>query len=448
MGLGWFFERLESTPEVTAFEHQGRTFTYGQLSEAIKIFGALLRQNGIRQGQKVVVLGDYTPEAFALILALAKNANIIIPLTRESVVEIGSALKVCGSDWLFEFSPQYDEPSLIRHEVKSENEMLSQFVATRSAGIVFFSSGSTGTPKAILHSIERTVDKFRTPRKPIIAIPFLMFDHFGGFNTILAIASSLGTIVTVADRSVKTICHAIEKNKVELLPATPSFLNLLMVAKAHASFDLSSLTTVTYGTEVMAQTTLDRLRTALPNVKMQQTYGLSEVGVLRTKSREHGSLWLKIGGEGFQTKVIDDVLWIKSDFAMVGYLNAPKESDSDGWFNTQDNVKVDGDYFKILGRATEVINVGGQKVYPSEVEDIIMRLTNVEDVAVSGEANAILGQIIVAKVVLKKSEETANLKSQIRIICKENLAAFKVPSRIIISKETFYSARHKKNRSN
>ena len=83
------------------------------------------------------------------------------------------------------------------------------------------------------------------------------------------------------------VCRAIERHRVELLPTTPSFLNLLLAARANERFDLSSLRRVTYGTEVMAQATLDRLRAALPQVTLQQTYGLSEVGVLAA-NREPG----------------------------------------------------------------------------------------------------------------------------------------------------------------
>jgi acyl-CoA synthetase (AMP-forming)/AMP-acid ligase II len=311
---------------------------------------------------------------------------------------------------------------------------------------VFFSSGSTGSPKGILHDFERVAGKFVKARAAVVAIPFLMFDHFGGFNTILAITSSLGTVVSVAERSVSAVCSAIEKYHVTLLPTTPSFLNLLIAAKAHEAFDLSSLRRITYGTEVMPQATLDRLRSALPGVVLQQTYGLSEVGVLASKSRSDGSLWMRIGGEGFQTKVVDGILWIKSDFSMVGYLNAPSNFDAEGWFNTQDKVEVDGDYFRVLGRVTDLINVGGQKVYPAEIEEVIMTIPNVVDVAVYGENNGLLGQIIVARVVLKEPESVASIKSRVRIACKERLAPYKIPARIVISEGALHTSRYKKSR--
>ena len=230
------------------------------------------------------------------------------------------------------------------------------------------------------------------------------------------------------------------------MPTTPSFLNLLVQSRAHEHFDLSSLKLITYGTEVMSQTTLDLVRGIFPDVQLQQTYGLSELGVLRSKSREDGSLWVKIGGEGFQTKVLDGILWIKSDFAMVGYINAPNPFDNDGWFCTQDSVEVDGDYFRILGRTTDIINIGGQKVYPAEVENIISKIDNVKEVSVRGESNPLLGQIVVAEIVTNEPEVLSEIKKKVRKACGEALAAFKVPSKIVLSERDMYSKRMKKIR--
>ena len=79
----------------------------------------------------------------------------------------------------------------------------------------------------------------------------------------------------------------------------------MMASHLQSKYDLSSLKRITYGTEVMPQSTLDRVRAQFPGVDLLQTYGLSEVGVLRSQSREDGSLWVRVGGEGFQTKVVD-----------------------------------------------------------------------------------------------------------------------------------------------
>jgi acyl-coenzyme A synthetase/AMP-(fatty) acid ligase len=446
MRLDWLLERFATARETVAFVHEDRSVTYGQLVDQVAAFERRLAKEGVKGGERVVILGDYTPEAFALVLALARHGSVVIPLTRESVVELSSALAISGSDWIFEFAGGATQPTLTRQIVAVDNAMMRELIASGAPGLVFFSSGSTGKPKGILHDLERVASKFIKARSPVVAIPFLMFDHFGGFNTILAITSSLGTVVSVAERSVARICGAIQQYRVSLLPTTPSFLNLLMAARAHEAYDLSSLRRITYGTEVMPQATLDRLARALPDVVLQQTYGLSEVGVLASKSRDDGSLWMRIGGEGFQTKVVDGILWIKSEYSMVGYLNAPSNFDAEGWFNTQDKVEVDGEYFRILGRVTDLINVGGQKVYPAEIEEVVMTVPNVVDVVVFAESNPLLGQIIVARVALAQPEPVESVKSRIRQACKARLAAFKVPAKVVIATDAIYTARYKKSR--
>lgn len=444
--MEWLIERFRSAPDKLAFIHEGREVSYGAMAAAIAGFGDRLADTGIARGESVVVLGDYSPEMFCLMLALAQHGCIVIPLSTSSVVEESVALGVSGCDWYISMSAGATQTSMMRRPIHTDNALLAQFRASGRPGLVLFSSGSTGKPKGILHDFNQVAEKFRQPRQAVVAIPFLMIDHFGGINTILAITASLGTVVTVAERSVANICGAIARYKVQLLPATPSFLTLLMASGLHAQFDLSSLQRITYGTEVMPQSTLDRVHRAFPKVKLLQTYGLSEVGVLRSQSRDDGSLWVRIGGAGFQTKVLDGILWIKSDYAMVGYLNAASEFDADGWFNTQDQVEVDGDYFRILGRVTDLINVGGQKVYPAEVESVILGLDNVQDVAVFGEAHQLLGQIVVAKIVLEQPEAVDSVKKRVRRACLAELASFKVPVKVILTEGVLHSARQKKVR--
>ena len=444
--MDWLLQRFAEGGDRIAFIHRDRRMNYGEVAAMIEGFRGHLDDLGLARGETVAVLSDYSPETFCFILALAAHGAIVIPLSREAVIERDTALAISGCDWMAEFDAEGLTPTIAPHSVPVNNAMLTDFRRTGHPGLILFSSGSTGKPKAILHDFDRVADKFRTPRTPVVAIPFLMIDHFGGINTILAITSSLGTVVTVADRAVGSICRAIQDYRVELLPATPSFLTMLTTSNVYREYDLSSLKRITYGTEVMPQATLDRLRRIFPGVELQQTYGLSEVGVLRSKSRDDGSLWVRIGGAGFGTKIVDDVLWIKSDFAMIGYLNAPAEFDADGWFNTQDRVETDGEWFRILGRTTDLINVGGQKVYPAEVEDAILDMDGVEDVAVYGEPHPLLGQIVVARVLTLEPEDQAALKTRVRAACRERLAPFKLPAKVLAADGALYTARHKKNR--
>jgi acyl-CoA synthetase (AMP-forming)/AMP-acid ligase II len=443
--MDFLFDRFAEAPDAIAFNDRGRPFTYRQVIDGTAFLDARIRAAGIEPGDVVEVVGDYSPEVVCLLFALARNRCVLVPVTRESVIERTLIEQLSEALWVAEFLA--DEPRFERLAMEPANALIAGLRAAGDPGLILFSSGSSGTPKAILHNLRTVADKFRRQGPPIVAIAFLMLDHFGGINTILSILGSLGTVVTVPDRSVVSICRTIEEQHVEILPTTPSFLGMLVRSDALERFDLSSLKRITYGTEVMPQQTLDRVSRAFPSVVLQQTYGLSEVGVLRSKSRPDGSLWVNVGGDGFQTKVVDGILWIKSDYAMVGYLNAPSLFDADGWFNTQDLVDVDGEWLLILGRDSDLINVAGQKVYPAEVEQVILDLDNIKDVAVYGEPHAILGQVVVARVATVLPESAAALKQRIRTTGALHLAAFKLPTKVLVVDEgDLYSPRLKKRR--
>ena len=290
------------------------------------------------------------------------------------------------------------------------------------------------------------LEKFKVPRHSVRSITFLLYDHIGGVNTMLYNLSNAGCIITVQDRTPDEVLGAVEKYRIELLPTSPTFINLILLSEAYKRYDLRSLKTVTYGTEPMPESTLKRFHELFPETRLLQTYGLSEVGILRSKSKSSDSLWVKVGGEGFETRIVDGVLEIKAVSAMLGYLNAPSPFTEDGWFHTGDAVEVDGEYIKILGRKSEIINVGGEKVYPAEVESVIQEMENIADVTVHSEKNPITGNIVCAKVSLSQEEGRKELTARLKTFCKERLEAYKIPVKVKIVDEKQHGERFKKIR--
>jgi acyl-CoA synthetase (AMP-forming)/AMP-acid ligase II len=290
------------------------------------------------------------------------------------------------------------------------------------------------------------MEKFRVPRNRLRTITFLLYDHIGGINTMFYTLSNGGCLVTVPDRSPETVLRAVDEYRVQLLPTSPTFINLILISEAYKQYRLASLETVTYGTEPMPSTTLTRFHQLFPKIRLVQTYGLSEVGILRSKSRSSDSLWVKVGGDGFETRVVDGILHIKAQSAMLGYLNAPSPFTEDGWLDTGDQVEVDGEYMRFLGRRSEIINVGGEKVYPAEVESVIQEMENVAEVTVFGEKNPITGNIVCAKVTLAKSEDQRSFTKRLQNHCRQRLQDYKVPIRVTIAGERHYSDRFKKVR--
>ena len=258
--------------------------------------------------------------------------------------------------------------------------------------------------------------------------------------------SNGGLLVCTDERSPENVCKLIEKHKIELLPVSPTFLNLLLISEFYEKYNLDSLKVISYGTEPMPKSVLEKVNKIFPHVKLQQTYGLIEVGVMRTKSEHNDSLWLQLGGEGYQTRVVNGILQIKADSTMLGYLNAPNPFTDDGWFNTGDKVEVKDQYVKILGRQSEIINVGGEKVYPTEVESVIQEMDSVVEVTVYGEKNPLIGNIVCAKVRPVKEQNHNEFVKQIKKHCREKLQKFKVPVKIYLDNEKHYSYRFKKSK--
>ena len=326
------------------------------------------------------------------------------------------------------------------------NKIYHKLKMINHPGLVLFSSGSTGESKASVHDIKKILEKFKVRRHNLKTISFLLYDHIGGFNTLFYTLSNSGLLVTLDDRSPDEVLKKIEKYEVELLPTSPTFINLILISEAYKRYDITSLKTVTYGTEPMPVNTLKRFNDLYPNIKLLQTYGLSEVGILRSKSESSDSLWVKVGGEGFETRVVDGMLEIKAESAMLGYLNAPNPFTLDGWFKTMDKVEVKGEFLKIIGRKSEIINVGGEKVYPQEVENIILGYENVAEVTVYGEKNPIVGNIVCADIRLLSNVDANKFKNKIKSFCREHLESFKVPVKINFNNEKHFSSRFKKKR--
>jgi long-chain acyl-CoA synthetase len=422
-----------------------KPYSYGWMEEAVKQWIRWLETEAVRKNAIVSLEADFSPNAVALLLALIERECIIVPLTQS----IAAKKPECRRDAEVETIIQLDtEDSACIATVASQpsHELLLELKRTQHPGLILFSSGSTGKSKAALHDFIPLLEKFKVPRHAWRTITFLMFDHIGGVNTLLYTLSNAGCAVMAEDRSPNGICRAIEKHKVQLLPTSPTFIHLLMMSEAYTQYDVSSLKLVTYGTEAMPEATLKRFHALFPNIQLLQTYGLSEVGILRSQSKSSDSLWLKIGGEGFETRIVNGVLEIKAKSAMLGYLNAPSPFTEDGWFNTGDVVERDGDYIRILGRTSEIINVGGEKVYPAEVESVIQQMEGVEDVTISGEPNAVTGHIVKARVKLRTDEALGDFRKRMRGFCKDKLPAFKIPQKVVLVNQEFYGERFKKMR--
>ena len=329
MGIGWLLERMTEWRDTPAIVWHDEAYTYGALLEKVSFWKSQLDTFEIGAGQVVALEGDYSPNACALLLALIDHGAIAVPLTEAVKAQREEFMSVTEVQAVITFDDA-DNGHVERRDSVVTNPLTLRLIELGEPGLVLFSSGSTGKSKAALHNFTPLLEKYKERRRQNCTLTFLLLDHIGGINTLFQTLSNGGTAVSVRSRDPEVVCQAIERHKVQLLPTSPTFLNMLLMSEAYRHHDLSSLALITYGTEVMPESTLKRMREAFPEVRLLQGYGLSELGILGSRSKDSDSLWVRVGGEGFETKVQDGTLWIRAQSAMMGYLNAPSPFDEEG----------------------------------------------------------------------------------------------------------------------
>jgi acyl-coenzyme A synthetase/AMP-(fatty) acid ligase len=416
-------ERLHGYADLDSLHADGRAHRYADL---LREYDAWRGRLTVRAGSVIGLRADYSLASVAALLALFAQGAVVamIPRGRDADPYLKDARACALLD--------IDDAGVHRWTELPQPEdhpLLEQLRASNDAGLIIFTSGSSGKPKAAVHSLQRLLYKFRKPGKRFRTLAFLLFDHIAGVDSLLYTLSSGGTVVITRNRSPAAICELIGSARVEVLSASPSFLRLLCVAGQASDADLSSLKIITYGSEPMDPSTLAWLNTRFPNLQISQKYGTTETGSPKSVSRGNDSLWLSMG-RGIETKVVDNILYVRSEGMILGYLNAPSPFDAEGWYCTGDLVEVDGEWLRILGRASDLINVGGEKVSPSEVEQVILQLDFVRDAVVAGEKHVLMGQIVTARVTLATDLPHREAIAKIRSHCRSRLPPYKVPVKI------------------
>ncbi len=437
----FLLERMSEFADRLAIGTSQGESSYRDLMSRIEFWQSCLQASDVTPGSVVSLEGEYGLDSISAFLALTGNCNVIVPLSSQPSAQHERCLEVAQVQWRIVLADE--TPCVTATGLTADHSFYEQLRSLAAPGLVLFTSGSTGEAKAAVHNLGELLQKFTVLRSSMRSIVFLHLDHIGGINTLLFTVSNGGAIIVPAERTPTAVCEAIERYQAELLPTSPTFLNLLILSEAYKRYDLSSLKRITYGTEPMPESTLQRVAAAFPQATLQQTYGMTELGILRSQSQDSRSLWVRVGGEGFETKVVDGRLWVRAKSAMLGYMNAPSPFDEEGFLDTGDRVEVDGEWLRILGRQSEMINVGGQKVFPAEVESVLLRMPGVEEVSARGEPHPITGQIVSATVRLKNDESLRDFKTRMRVFCRDQLPAFAIPSKVQITQEKLHSERFK-----
>ncbi|WP_440116602.1 ANL family adenylate-forming protein [Paenibacillus sp. QZ-Y1] len=446
MSITFLLERFDTYGNRPALIWEDKQYSYSWLLDQIHTFSQWISREGLEEAI-VALEEDYSPYAAAALIALLERNCIVVPLDHHLVkakrdeyaalAQVEWRMSILDGEITVRRCPAQDRRSPI----------LDKLAQDKKAGLVIFSSGSTGQSKAAVHCADRLLDGFRRQTRPLCTIPFMMFDHIGGLNTMLQSLSSGGCLCIIPDRSPVEVCKAIEKYRVQALPVSPTFMNLMLLSRIYQEFDLSSLEVVSYGSEVMPEMLLTAWNRQFPSVRTVQAYGMSELGILPIRSKDSGSRLFTLRDEAVRYRIVDGLLEIHTQTAMIGYLNAPSPFTEDGWLQTGDEAEMEEGYIRILGRRSEIINVGGRKVYPAEVESILEQMEIIETAVVSGEPSGITGQMVKATVRLTAELSLSELRRQIWEFCRDKLPQYKIPQKVIVTREILTSSRMKKIRN-
>ncbi|MGM9997761.1 ANL family adenylate-forming protein [Campylobacter lanienae] len=420
---------LKSHKDKIAIIFKGQKFSYQELIDKIYEYQKLFKTQ-ISNSDIVALKAIYSFENIAIFLALYLNKNIIALLPNSP--NLDEYLKISNANKLINSNHQIQTIIPTNTTIKTLNNQ---------SGLIIFSSGTLSKPKAIIHNLDNMIENLKGKRpKSLKIILFLLFDHIGGINTLLSGLMSGSTLIIASDFSPKNICELISKYKVNILPTTPSFLNLLLITKEYENHDLSSLKLITYGTERMDENILIRLKNIFKNTKFIQTFGTSETGILPTISKSSTSTYFKLNPNEY--KIENGKLFLRSKTMFLGYMGL---ENNDKWFDSGDLIECDENgYIKIIGRDKEVINVGGKKLTASEVESCILELSQIKDALVYALPCELLGQMVACDVVcdLPKTEAKELIKSH----CKAKLERYKIPLKINVVDKINITNRFKKDR--
>lgn len=301
-------------------------------------------------------------------------------------------------------------------------EELVNAILHSSSEITIFTSGTTGQPKKVVHTVASLTRSVRTGEKYQKHIWAYAYNptHMAGLQVFFQALGNQNTLVNVFNKQRSDVYGLIAEHGITHISATPTFYRLLLPFER----EYKSVVRVTLGGEKSDQHLYDNIRKIFPSAKINNVYASTEAGSLFAAK---GECFMIPEGLRDKFKVVDDELLIHK--SLLG---------------KSDTFKFEGDYyhsgdliewkdkelglFKFKSRKNELINVGGYKVNPGEVENVLLSMNGIRQAIVYGKANSILGNVLCADIQL---EEGANLSDiEIKKALHSQLQDFKIPRRI------------------
>ena len=299
---------------------------------------------------------------------------------------------------------------------------------------VMFTSGTTGVPKMVTHSLAGLTGAIKPPapgEPPPVWGTFYDIRRYGGLQILLRALLGEGSMVlTEPGEPIPDFLTRLGRHGVTHLTGTPSHWRRVLMSPAARAI---AARYIRLSGEITDQAVLDALAARWPGVPIGHAYASTEAGVgFEVTDGLAGFPASFLGRPGeVEMRVVDGTLQLRSRRAASGYVGegAPALADEGGFVDTGDMVERRGDRLHFVGRRGGIINVGGLKVHPEEIEAVINRHPAVRMSLVRGRRNPITGAIVVADVVLEgPARDEAEVRQEILSACRRDLAPHKAPT--------------------
>ncbi len=316
-----------------------------------------------------------------------------------------------------------DVDPIVITDIQTKEQLVSRLLETSvSWSLTLFTSGTTGLPKKISHSFQSISRTVRRSDRHVSSVWGFAYNpsHMAGIQVFLQALLNGNTIVRLFKLGREDLLLKIQQFNVSHISATPTFYRLLLPADR----TLNTVTHLTSGGERFDKKTLEALSKMFPNAKITNVYASTEAGTVLASSGDH----FEIKSE-FQNLVKIENNELILHQSLMGTSETLKLQ-PDGWYATGDIVEIISEHplcFKFVSRKNEMINVGGYKVNPGEVEEILLLMDGIREVRVYGKSNSLIGNIVCADVVVSSDGLAENI---IRRFLQDKLQDFKIPRKI------------------
>jgi acyl-coenzyme A synthetase/AMP-(fatty) acid ligase len=308
-------------------------------------------------------------------------------------------------------------------------------------------SGTTGEPKWFAHSFLsltasiRHSDKLQTLCWGLLYQPF----RFAGLQVVLQALLSGADVVDVVDHEPMAQTKLLTLGEVTAISATPSLWRQLIMTGQLSQLKLSH---ITLGGEIADQSVLHKLKCLFPKAKLRHIYASTEAGVGFVVSDGLAGFpanWLEDLSLSVALKVSDTQhLLVKPSYQLCQTLI--EQTDTQGYLDSLDKVQITDDRVLFIGRATGTINVGGNKVHPEKVEQVLLQCADICQAKVYAKKSAIMGELVVADVTITEGVDHSDIKQRVLKTCKNQLQRFEIPTKISIVNNIVHDLSGKLNR--